>query len=307
MMPARRRDDAGCLCSAFFQSRGNWMRSFLPNRKGAGATIVLTAILATGVSARIGMATRVLRQQASPTPFELFQKMLPVIRHPRCSNCHGGVDPVSGRGHTPGAIDTNPAHTSTYQPCKDCHSDAKEWFSPGADHFFVGKPDREVCAIFAEFAMKQGHARFIDNHLTQDIQIMAGFEGLMGGARDTTGTSTDKADPPPMKHGEFVKLGKDWIEKGQGACELLGVIKMEESVAATDSFSIGPIQTRFSWTGTRIVTINVRDAKYYADITTDYTVTQVSKQQLVNPKTGQLCYITTTRNERQAGTTTGTA
>ena len=278
------------------------MRSFLPGRGGSGTVLSLAAIVGVGM-----FSMRLARQQASPTPFELFQKLLPVVRHPRCSNCHGGVDPVSGLGHLPGRIDTNRTHKQTYQPCKDCHSDAKEWFSPGADHFFVGKSDREVCAIFAEFAMKQGHDRFITNHLTEDVQIIAGFEGLMGGARDTTGSSTDKADPPPMKQGPFVKLGKDWIDRGQGACELLGSIVMRESVAASDSFSLGPIETRMNYSGTRAVTLTLRDGKYDADIRTDYTVIQVSKSSLENPKTGEPCYLTYTRNERQLGTTTGVA
>jgi hypothetical protein len=88
---------------------------------------------------------------------------------------------------------------------------------------------------------------------------------------------------------------------------MLGTISLRESVAASDSFSLGPIHTRTSFSGTRTVTITLRDGKNNADITTDYTLTEVAKQQLVNPKTGQLCYLTHTRNERQLGTTKGVA
>jgi hypothetical protein len=55
------------------------------------------------------------------------------------------------------------------------------------------------------------------------------------------------------------------------------------------------------------VTLNLRDGKYYADITTDYTLLDVSTQMMDDPKTGQPCTITHTRNERQTGTTTGVA
>ena len=65
------------------------MRSFLPGRRGAGGAIMLVAIVGVGL-----FSARLARQQA-PTPFQLFQRMMPVIRHPRCSNCHGGVDPTT--------------------------------------------------------------------------------------------------------------------------------------------------------------------------------------------------------------------
>jgi len=269
------------------------MRSFLPGRRGSGAVISLAAIVAVGM-----FSMRLARQQASPTPFELFQRMMPVARHPRCANCHGGVDPFSGRGHLPGAIDTVDAHKGSYQ-CSDCHQ--KGWDIPSPDHFVVGKTDREVCAIWAEFAMKQGHARFIKNHLTEDELVIAGFEGEAGGP-------LSPPDKPQMKQREFINLGKDWVEKGQAACELLGTIVLRESVAASDSFSLaGPLEIRQSYSGARTVTISVRDGKYYADIRTDYTMVETSKQTLADPKTGQPCHITSIRNERQSGTTTGVA
>jgi hypothetical protein len=30
---------------------------------------------------------------------KLFEKMLPVFMHPRCLNCHGGTNPVTGENH----------------------------------------------------------------------------------------------------------------------------------------------------------------------------------------------------------------
>lgn len=254
---------------------------------------MLAAIVAVGL-----FSARLARQQATPTPFELFQRLLPVIRHPRCANCHGGVDPVSGRGHAAGRIDTDPTHKDTYQPCTDCHQDG--WALPSTPHFFAGKSDRELCGIFAEFAMQQGHQRVIDNHLKTDDLIIAGFRGDAGGQRKP-------ADPPTMHQDEFVSHGKDWLEQGQAACEVLGTIKMEESVAASDSFALGPLQNRLSINGTRTVTLNVRDGKYYAEITTDYTLITVSTQMSENPQTGQPCSIVHTTRQRQLGTTTGVA
>jgi len=275
------------------------MRSFLNGRAGAGTVISLAAIVVVGM-----FSMRLARQQASPTPLQLFQKMLPVVRHPRCMNCHGGVNPADSTKHGGGAI--------TVEACEQCHTDVSHWDLPGRDHFFVGKTDQELCSLFSEFAMKQGHARFISNHLRGDELIIAGFKGVMAGARNPGFVNPPNppqppADPPPGGQDAFVRLGQDWVDKGQGACEVLGTINLEESVSATDTFNLGPLENRLTYGGKRTVTIKVRDGKYDAEITTDYTLTQVSQQHLDNQKTGQPCVITSTRIERQAGTTTGGA
>ena len=75
------------------------MRSFLPGRGGSGTLLSLAAIVGVGM-----FSMRLARQQASPTPFELFQRLLPVIRHPRCPGRpafyqHQHGRPLSGRDH----------------------------------------------------------------------------------------------------------------------------------------------------------------------------------------------------------------
>jgi hypothetical protein len=242
------------------------------------------------------------RQAGPPTPLQLFQKMLPVIRHPRCANCHGGIDPRT------------PAHQGMKEvlggsDCDVCHGDtdvspkSDDWVLPGKDHFFVGKTDEELCSLYSEFAMKQGHARFMSNHINGDTLIGAAFVGLIGGARTPgAGTPPDPpADPPPISKKVFSKLAQDWLDQGQGACEVLGTIVLEESVTATDSFSTGPIGNLMKYSGKRTVTVTLQNGRYNADITIHYTVTQISKHHMVSPKTGQPCDITYTRDEDHTG------
>ena len=88
------------------------MRSFLRGRRGSGAAISLAVIVAVGM-----FSMRLARQQASPTPLQLFQKMLPVVRHPRCMNCHGGVDPGDSTQHKGGSQVPN-------ADCTACHDDS---------------------------------------------------------------------------------------------------------------------------------------------------------------------------------------
>jgi hypothetical protein len=128
--------------------------------------------------------------------------MLPVVRHPRCVNCHGGIDPRT------------PAHKGMKevldgQDCGGCHNDVVHWDLPSPEHSFVGKSDSELCYLFAEFAMKQGHGRFISNHLRGDELVTAAFKGVMAGARSpgVVDPATGQADPPadPPQGGQPIR------------------------------------------------------------------------------------------------------
>src|SRR5262245_40579220 len=85
----------------------------------------------------VAMSSASSIQQAAPTPMQLFSRMLPVIRHDRCINCHGDVDPISGKDHMGGEID--PKVTQ----CTKCHMEG--WQLPGPSHIWTGKSDREIC------------------------------------------------------------------------------------------------------------------------------------------------------------------
>jgi hypothetical protein len=86
-----------------------------------------------------------------------FQEMMPVLLHPRCFNCHGGVNPFvpyNKGGHLGGAaIDTV---NGQIQPtdCQQCHSELDGWDVPGQALHFVGKTSRELCIQFKSFFPK---------------------------------------------------------------------------------------------------------------------------------------------------------
>jgi hypothetical protein len=271
-------------------------------QKGASFVVLLVAVVSGGL-----VSIPQARPQTAPTPLQLFQKMLPAVRHERCVNCHGGVDPINtGRGHPPGKIDTVKANERTFQPCMDCHDEVKAWFLPADDHSFVAKTDQELCSLFAEFAMKQGHARFISNHLEEDELIIAAFNGLAGGAIDTTMAGVE-AKKPSMDHRTFVKLGQDWVDRGQGACEVLGTIYLEETVSSIDTFHIAPyVDNTIRQEGKRTVTITLRGGKYHADINTEGTIMNRSIQHLTNER-GQKCVVDLTIVDTYSGSTSGNA
>jgi hypothetical protein len=252
------------------------------------------AFVVLGIALLSGAGLAPSQQSSSPTPLQLFQRLLPVIRHPRCSNCHGGVDPFTGRNHPPGR--------ETADDCKDCHSDVKDWTIPSPDHFFVGKSDRQVCGLFSDFASKQGHKLFISNHLRGDALIVAAFAGMAGGARDP-----DPPEKPPIEQEPFINLAQDWLDRGFAACDIEGTITHEESVHSEDVWHIDPqSDDSVVQDATRTVTVTRSGNGFQAHIEINGSTlgTHIQHRQDAH---GQPCTVTTKLSTRWSGSASGPA
>ncbi len=238
---------------------------------------------------------------AAPTPMELFAKLLPVIRHDRCSNCHGNVDPITGRNHEGG--------DQTLADCVGCHNTVQGredrahpfWELPEAAHFFVGKSDRELCGQFSEIASKMGHELFISNHLRGDKLIIAAFEGMSAGARE------EPPHPPGMMdQDEFIRLARDWLSRGHGACDVEGTVSLVETVRSEDRWHLVPNSDDFTGQlGTRNVTVTYSGGRYRAQIDVSGTITEDHVQHLSLPSGN--CDLSMHEVVTYSGTTTGPA
>ena len=109
-----------------------------------------------------------------------FAKMMPVFRHPRCSNCHGGVNPFEAEAtsrHGGGQMDPD----VNAEQCQACHDQLAGWDTPGTPMCFVGRRDEDLCIQMKTF--EETGASFIE-HIRNDhggIQfIAAGFKGERG-------------------------------------------------------------------------------------------------------------------------------
>ena len=267
-------------------------------RRGMSAAGLLLAAVAFS-----GLSMSETAWQSAPSPMQLFQKMLPAIRHPRCSNCHGVVDPSTGRNHKGGMISTDKADKKNYMSCMDaaCHSDAKEWQLPGEEHFFAGRTDKEICSQVSDFVSTFGQAKFITEHAMKDDQILLAFEGFMGGASPDT-----VSHEPPITHAEFIAAARDWVMKGNAACEPEGVIRVEESVTSADRFTIGGAAHLITQTGTRTVIITSVGGTHRADIAVDGLIIHRSVQNSTTA-TGQPCQVILTTRTQYSGKTSGAA
>jgi hypothetical protein len=151
---------------------------------------------------------------------QAWAKMMPVFRHPRCLNCHGGVpDPLApavGTLHM-GVVEISSKDDKAI--CEECHEEG--WRLPG--HLWTQKDDLEICS---DMKTLFSSGQFID-HIVRDgggvpfiEYAFKGMRGLNEGAgegayEDKFGAGTLKADPPPGTHAQLVQQAKDWV-KAQG-------------------------------------------------------------------------------------------
>lgn len=176
------------------------------------------------------------------TALDAFDKLLPVTSHPRCTNCHGGVnpyvDPAVGRHFAGNMTDSTTGDPLPASACQDCHSELPGWDVPGEAMFFVGRSPKDLCIQFKQFA-PSGGAEFV-THITHEPTgpqfIATGFLGTR--ALNTLGEVTYEevmghpptADKPPGSHQQLIAdatswanaIGSGWNETPECGCETSG-------------------------------------------------------------------------------------
>ncbi len=147
-----------------------------------------------------------------------FAEMMPVFRHPRCTNCHGGVNPFvepEVGSHRGGAMEPPPPFNS--EQCQECHDQLKGWDIPGTPLFFAGKSDEEICMQVKAFA-ETGHS-FVE-HIRHDhggIQfIAAGFKGDRALDAQSLADHDVVIEKPPGTQEQLTEKARNWV-KAMGA------------------------------------------------------------------------------------------
>jgi len=154
---------------------------------------------------------------------DAFKKLLPVVMHPRCFNCHGGVNPFVDKrqgGHLGGAISQAGGFIRQQKTCQECHSELPGWELPPDTFFFVGKSPYDLCVQFKKFNPTPGG---LVGHLDNDNGkgppfTMTAFKGdraLNDMAKDISAEETHRRftnQPPPIGHDEFVARAQAWVD-----------------------------------------------------------------------------------------------
>ena len=89
---------------------------------------LISAAAATGAAPTLNQGS-----SSNGDPLELFAKLMPVYTHPRCANCHGGVDPFNKYKGPPavehgGDVIGDPKDPLEVrnEECGDCHDQTDE-------------------------------------------------------------------------------------------------------------------------------------------------------------------------------------
>jgi hypothetical protein len=151
---------------------------------------------------------------------ELFAAFVPVLRHPRCMNCHSQGDfPRQGDDGHPHTMNVRRGPDGlgvTAEKCSTCHQDhnltgahlppgAPGWHlpPPSLPMIWQGLTDVQLCESIKD--PKQNKGRNIDQlveHLTEDKLVMWGWNPGEG------------RTPVPMPHDEFSAKVKQWQSAG---------------------------------------------------------------------------------------------
>jgi hypothetical protein len=151
-----------------------------------------------------------------------FLAMMPAFNHPRCANCHGGIDvyaPSAEETHEGGQQDMKTVVDSenfkgglgpvvvSKEPdptqCGACHDEVDGWTQPvPLERFaFAGRSPSQICQ---QIKRKDSPSAFA-MHVGHDVLVLAGFEGKRG--------QTDLTPkPPPMTLAEFQARAATWAK-----------------------------------------------------------------------------------------------
>jgi len=190
-----------------------WLRFLL------GSTMAAVFLLATATW-HSGPIAAAPRSAAASGDGALFTALVPVLRHPRCMNCHSRGDfPRQGDDGHPHIMNVRrgpDGHGVTAEKCSTCHQDHNlvgEHMPPGAPNWglppanmpmiWEGLTDGQICASIKD--PKQNHSRNLQQlveHLTEDKLVAWGWNP--GEGRTAV----------PMTHDEFSAKVKSWQAAG---------------------------------------------------------------------------------------------
>jgi len=198
-----------------------FLRSISPFMTRLLGTVVLSGLWLSSPVASAGPPASP-DKAASPARGDgaLFTAFIPVLRHPRCMNCHSTGDlPRQGDDGHPHALNVRRGaggHGVTAEKCSTCHQDhnldgahlppgAPDWGLPPASTPMIwqGLTDGQICRSIKD--PKQNRNRNLGQlveHLTEDKLVMWAW------------SPGDGRSPIPMPHDEFAAKVKQWQAAG---------------------------------------------------------------------------------------------
>lgn len=172
-----------------------------------------------------------------------FAEMLPVFRHARCMNCHGGLDPTSDAHPGADQLEPNSNPLVFAEQCQMCHDGLPGWRQPDNLLFFVGKSDEQLCLQMKKFERtgEEFVSHIFNDHGPDNIQFIAaafvGDRALGEGLADYRLV----VEKPPGSQAELTAKARKWTElvgEGYSASEECGcLVKLQGKFTYKDSLT----------------------------------------------------------------------
>jgi hypothetical protein len=164
---------------------------------------------------------------------QAFGEMMPVFRHPRCFNCHGGFDITSDEhegsdfvkntGLDPRALLTAQQRKELHEGCAACHDNIRGtltrldgtqlagWLVAPLPMLWNGKSDEQLCLDMKRF--ERDGAQFID-HMETDHNEIQFIEAAFNGDRALGAALKDYdlvIEKPPGTQAELIAKARKWV------------------------------------------------------------------------------------------------
>ena len=198
--------------------------------------MVNSAVLYLGAFAMVSVAVPGIAGTASPAradaqptrqtdSLEAWNKIVTVLQHPRCLNCHQLNSPLQGEArspHLPHVVRGPDNHGVSAMRCGDCHNgmgNNQTSRTPGAggagkdlwqlapvSMLWQGLSSGDLCRSLKDpkrNGKRSGHE--LIEHMTKEPLVLWGWNPGRG------------LEPVPIPHTEFVDLTKTWVAGGM-AC-----------------------------------------------------------------------------------------
>lgn len=186
----------------------------------AGALVLSRSIAAAEQPTAPAPILKTAAAGATSDQGALFTAFVPVLRHPRCMNCHSSGDyPRQGDDGHPHAMNVRRGPEGrgvTAEKCSTCHQDhnlvgahlppgAPNWGLPPASTPMIwqGLTDSQICqSIKDPKRNKNRNIQQLVEHLTEDKLVMWGWN------------PGDGRTPVPIPHDEFASKVRAWQAAG---------------------------------------------------------------------------------------------
>jgi hypothetical protein len=164
-----------------------------------------------------------------------FEAMVPVLRHPRCMNCHSSGDfPRQGDDSHPHAMNVRRGPEGegvTAQKCSTCHQNhnlagphlppgAPDWHLPSRNMPMIwqGLSDNQLCELFKD-PNRNGHRNVdqIVEHMRTPLVVWGWHPG-------------EGRTPIPTSQSEFEAKVKEWVENGAACPGAARAVEPNQSV-----------------------------------------------------------------------------